>query len=53
MKKNDPVLWNGRPGKLFSDVNDRSYAIIVLDSATHVLWFVSLSELTFVKGDEA
>ena len=53
MKKNDPVLWAGKLGKLFSDVSDRSYAIVVLNSDTSNLWFIPLHELTFVKGDEA
>ena len=53
MKKNDPVLWAGKLGKLFSDVTNQWYAIVVLNSNTHDLWFVPLRELTFMKGDEA
>lgn len=53
MKKNDPVLWASKPGKLFSDVARRGYAIVVFNSDTSNLWFILLNELTFVKGDEA
>lgn len=53
MKKNDPVLWAGKLGKLFSDVAGRSFAIVVVQTNTHDLWFVPLKELTFIKGDEA
>ena len=53
MKKNDPVLWKGKPGKLFSDVSDRSYAIVVFNSDTPNLWFIPLNQLTFVKEDKA
>lgn len=52
MKKNDPVLWEGKLGKLFSDVAERSFAIVVMQSSTHDLWFIPLKELTFMKGDE-
>lgn len=45
MKKNDPIIWNKKPGKLFSDVAGRRFAIVVMQSNMHDLWLVPVGEI--------